>query len=373
LDVATGVTGGGDGFREKIKENCTACGRCTASCLLLQEIGEAPLNIAGRGPTIEEAFSCNLCELCAAVCPEDLSPAGMFAAKRIEAVANGEFPIYDYRYLFPDRELNVCKLYREKYNIDYNDLPIDQKGEAAFFPGCTMLTYAPAITRAAFNHLQELWPYISLLTDCCGKPLYQMGLKERGENYTGYIKKKLKGLGVRVLITACPNCFYQLRAELAPAGIEVRTIYEIWEDGKAGTSLITVHDSCPDRHEGIFARQVRGVLEQLGYQRVEMEHHGTTTFCCGSGGQVSHFRPDLAEALISCRLEEAKNTGGGILVGYCLSCVLNFARISTGIKVRHALDLLLGLDEDYPEIKERVRALFSGPEGEENWRRVMAE
>ncbi len=373
MNIVGGNSGGVFGNRKNIMEKCSACGLCVDSCLLLQEIGEVPLDIATRGPAIEEAFSCNLCELCTAVCPEDLSLAGMFAAKRVEAVANGEFPIYDYRYIYPDRELNVCKLYREKYHIDYNDLPLDKKGAVAFFPGCTMFTYAPAITRAAFNHLQELWPYISLLTDCCGKPLYQMGLRERGESYTGYIKSKLIGLGVKVLITACPNCFYQLRADLAPAGVEVRTIYESWGEGKPGTSSVTIHDSCPDRHEGIFARQVRGVLERLGYQRVEMEHHGTTTFCCGSGGQVSHFRPDLAEALIVRRLEEAGKTGAGILAGYCLSCVLNFARISSGIKVRHALDLLLGLDEDYNGIKERARALFSGPEGEENWQRVMAE
>lgn len=371
--IVEGVPAGGFGDCEKIKENCTACGQCTASCLLLQEIGEALPDIAGRGPTVEEAFACTLCELCTAVCPEDLSPAGMFAARRIEAVAQGDFPIYDYRYLYPDREFNVCKLYREKYDIHYHDLPIDQEGAVAFFPGCTLLTYAPAITRAAFNHLQGSWPGITLLTDCCGKPLYQMGLKERGENYTDYIKSKLKGLGVKVLITACPNCFYQLRAGLAPAGLDVRTIYGSWGGGEAGTALITIHDSCPDRHEGIFARQVREVLGQLGYHQVEMEHHGATTFCCGSGGQVSHFRPDLAAALIRSRLEEARRTGAGILVGYCLSCVLNFARSSTGLKVRHALDLLLGLDEDYTEIKERAKALFTGSEGEENWRRVMAE
>ncbi|WXJ94598.1 hypothetical protein MCACP_10730 [Neomoorella carbonis] len=373
LNVAREVAGSGDGPRREIAEKCTACGQCIASCLLLEEIGEAPLEIAGRGATVEEAFSCSLCELCTAVCPAGLSPAGMFAAKRTEAVANGEFPIYDYRYLYPDRELNTCKLYREKYNIHYQELPVDQEGEAAFFPGCTMLTYGSDLTRAAFHHLARLWPRMTLLTDCCGKPLYQMGLKERGENYTAYLKNKLKKLAVKILITACPNCFYELRNRLVPEGIEVMTIYENWGPGAAGTTLVTIHDSCPDRHEGIFARQVREALMNSGYRLVEMEHYGANTFCCGSGGQVSHFRPDLAMALTNRRLEEAGNTGAGILAGYCLSCVLNFARDANGLKVRHVLDLLFGQEKDYSEIKKRAKALYTGPEGEENWRRVMAE
>lgn len=373
MNVTRGVAGSGDGPCQEIAEKCTACGQCVASCLLLEEISEAPLNIASRGATVEEAFSCTLCELCTAVCPAGLSPAGMFAAKRVEAIAGGEFPIDDYRYLYPDRELNTCKLYREKYNIHYRELSVDQEGEVAFFPGCTMMTYAPAVTGAAFYHLEELWPHTTFLTDCCGKPLYQMGLKERGENYTTYLKSKLKKLGVKVLITACPNCFYELRTHLAPDGIEVRTIYENWGPGAAGEAVITVHDSCPDRHEGIFARQVRAALEHSGYRLVEMEHHGANTFCCGSGGQVSHFRPDLALALTNRRLEEAGKTTAGVLAGYCLSCVLNFARAATGLKVRHVLDLLLGLEEDYTEIKKRAKALFTGAEGEENWRRLMAE
>ncbi|GEA16879.1 (Fe-S)-binding protein [Moorella sp. E306M] len=373
MNVARGVADSGAGPRRELAEKCTACGQCAASCLLLEEIGEAPLDIACRGATVEEAFSCSLCELCTAVCPIGLSPAGMFAAKRVEAIAGGEFPIDDYRYLYPDRELNICKLYREKCNIHYQELPVDQEGEVAFFPGCTMITYGPDLTRAAFHHLAELWPRVTFLTDCCGKPLYQMGLKERGENFTAFLKDKLKKLGVRLLVTACPNCFYELRNRLAPEGIEVRTIYENWGPGAAGKGLITIHDSCPDRHEGIFARQVRKALRNSGYQLVEMEHHGPNTFCCGSGGQISHFRPDLAMALTDRRLEEASDTGAGILAGYCLSCVLNFARAASGFRVRHVLDILLGQEEDYSEIKKRAKALFSGPEGEENWRRLMAE
>lgn len=361
---------------------CVGCGECSANCMLLQEIGIDPAAIASRGATVDEAFDCSLCGLCEAVCPLNLSPAQMFAQRRTEAVANAEIDINDYRYLFPDRPVNVMSQFRKVYGIDYSDLRPVENGDTAFFPGCTMLTYSPGLTRKVYDSLGQFYPNLLFMMDCCGKPLYQLGLERRGENNREQLKEKISRLGIKRLIVACPNCYYELKKVLVDQCIELLTVYEVLKEHPRicngnvplpGKNQCTVHDSCPDRFEGIFARQVRQALQARGYQLVEMAYSQSTTICCGSGGQISHFRPDFAEQLVESRLKEAEDIGSEILVAYCHSCVLNFARIPSGIKIRHALNLLLGFEEDYTGVKNLAREMFAGPDGEENWQQIMRE
>lgn len=373
-----------DPIRELI-EQCIGCGTCSENCRLLQEIGEEPVNIASRGATVDEAFACSLCNLCEAVCPLNLSPARMFEQKRFEAVATGEIDIEEYRYLFPDRPVNVMSLFRQVYGIDYRGLNETQGADIGFLPGCTMMTYSPALTRKVYERLAEVYPNLVFLPDCCGKPLYQLGVRDRGESHREQLRVKIGKLGIRTLVVACPNCYYELKKALIGLEVEVSTVYEIIKDhgnahadskafaGGNGSKKCTVHDSCPDRFDEVFGKQVRQAMEKAGYQVMEMEHNRLTAGCCGSGGQVSHFRPDFADDLVESRLTEAEETGADNMIAYCHSCVLNFAKNPSGIKVRHALNILLDFEEDYAGVKNKARKMFEGPEGEVNWQKIMEE
>ncbi len=189
------------------------------------------------------------------------------------------------------------------------------------------------------------------------------GLNRRAQLFTDSLAAKIRGRGIKRLIAACPNCYYKLREILNPLGVEISSIYEVIDFPKSRQEDLpqcTIHDSCPDRFEGIFAAQTRDALEKKGYQIVEMDHIRRDSPCCGSGGQISHFRPDLAEKLVKGRLEEAKASGAQILVSYCLSCVLNFARIESDVTVRHVMNLLLEIDEDYTGVKKRAAEIFTG-------------
>jgi hypothetical protein len=141
-----------------------------------------------------------------------------------------------------------------------------------------------------------------------------------------------------------------------------------------GATQPNVQYTTPVRTDsGIFGKQVRAALHNASYPVVEMEHNLDTTFCCGSGGQVSHFRPDLAEEVVERRLQEAQDTGAEILVAYCLSCVLNFCKNPSGLKVKHALNLVLGVDEDYDGLKKKAQEMLAGPDGNEIWQQIMSE
>lgn len=366
---------------QELISNCTNCGLCISECKLLQKMGEDVTNIALRQPTVIEAYSCSLCGLCEGVCPLSLSPKSMFTAIRKKAVAEGDIDIEDYRYMFPDRPLNVMKLYRELNGTDYKDLNLDSHSEVAFFPGCTMLTYDPPLIYNLFRSLKEKYQEISLMTDCCGLPLFQLGLHNRGERFTQDLKEKIFGLGVKTIIFACPNCYYQLQSTLKDCNLTFLTIYEALEDSELlkkpieekESKIVTIHDSCPDRFDGVFASQVRKALQLKGYSLVEMEHNHETALCCGSGGQVSHSDPYLAQNLVQSRLKEVEASKAQICTAYCLGCVLNLSKNQDSIPVQHALNLLLEFNQDFAGLKKKTQAMFEGPEGEKLWNKVMAE
>lgn len=369
----------GEEVLEKIKDECLSCGECIAECQLLQAIGEDMVHLATRLPSPEEAFSCSLCGLCEGVCPLGLSPRAMFQLIRKKAVAEGQYPIQDYKYMFPDRPLNMMKAYRQVHGIDYRELNPDGEGEVAFFPGCTMLTYNPDLIYTLMDNLKEEYGEISLLTACCGLPLSQLGLEKRWGNFTQELKEKLRKLKVKTLILACSNCYYQLQVLAKELGITLLTIYEALEDSPAFNTpvkeekILTVHDSCPDRFHGIFAQQARQALEKKGYQVVEMEHHHARALCCGSGGQVTHAAPTLAQELVETRLKEVDETDAQILTAYCLGCVLNLSKNQDHTPVQHVLNLLLGFEQEYAGLKKRAQTLFTGPEGEKLWEEIMQD
>ncbi|MBP2638154.1 MAG: lutA 5 [Firmicutes bacterium] len=357
-------------------EKCSECGSCTAFCQFLAGLDKTPAMLAKQGIEVDEAFSCSLCGACEAVCPLGLSPKDLFAKRRQEAIRNKEFDIDQYRYLFPDRPNNVMNMYRNYYGIHYDDIENTGNPGTWFFPGCTLLTYSPQLTREVFQRLQADCNCQGIWTACCGKPLAQMGLLQRFETMQAELANFVKKHNISRIITACPGCYYQLKSSFQSSGVAVQTVYEVlrFEPGKRTDKIkCTIHDACPDRFELNFASQVRQALQQSGFSIVEMEHNKKQTICCGSGGQISHFNPELTETLVEQRVQEAQAAGADILAGYCLSCVLKFEVFSSTIPVTHVLHLLLDFPKDFSGAKARVANMFAGANGEKLWEQIMAE
>ena len=357
-------------------DKCVACDVCATDCSFLRETGESPAAMVQRGITASEAYSCSLCGLCTAVCQQGVNPMELFADRRREAVANGEIEIDDYRYMFPDRKNNVMSVYRQECGIDYSKTDSFNDAETCFFPGCTLMTYSPALTIETFKRLKSSGACQEMWTECCGKPLNQLGLQQRLENMQSDLKQFVKNHHIKRLITACPGCYYELRDIFKADDLTILTVYEVLAADKRDHNTdgrYTIHDSCPDRSEGVFGSHVRLALEQQKCVLVEMKHSGESTICCGSGGQQSHFRPDLVEEVVQMRQDEVQQSGAETLVGYCMSCVLKYDGKMPGVSVVHALSLLLDVEVDYIGAKERAGKMLSGPRGEQLWGKIMAE
>lgn len=353
-------------------DKCLECGRC-GQCQLLKELGVSPKQLAGFGIGATEAFSCALCGVCEAACPARLSPRSLFAEGRRQAVASGEMNLDAYEYLLPDRAHNLMQVYREHYKIDYSDAEPTERAEVCFFPGCTLMTYAPELTRAVFAELQASCHCDALAVECCGKPLSLMGLPQRSAKAADRLLSKLNSWKSKELIVACPGCYYELKNALSGSDIKLTTVYEALGCGGVfpeDERTFTVHDSCPDRFEGRFAQQVRERLSNQGLTLSEMAHNRQKSLCCGSGGMISKFRPDLTEQMVIHRISEARQAGADVMVGYCLSCVAKFADAKGAPLARHALSLILGRDDDFAGVRNRVVQMLEGPQGARLWDRM---
>jgi Fe-S oxidoreductase len=82
---------------------------------------------------------------------------------------------------------------------------------------------------------------------------------------------------------------------------------------------ITYHDPCHlGRLGGVFDAP-RLILSNAG-ELVEMRHNRFESQCCGAGGGVRAAYPKVAEKIAKKRIQEAKDSGAGLLVTACPFC-----------------------------------------------------
>jgi len=359
---------------KEIFEKCSECLICVQECQLMTKLGKSPREIAENltqnpQPYKNAVYSCLLCGLCATLCPLSLSPKKMFLEWRRKLVKDGVAPFRSHSFSLTDKKWNLYTLYRDSYGISYSDLET-ASCEALFFPGCNLSTFAPKLTRTIFTQLRRYNESLGILVECCQAPILDLGLQERFEKAMEKLKGVVAERGAKKVVTACPRCYYTLKEHL---GMEVVSVYDALpeEAFKKIDGVVTIHDSCPDREEGFFGKKVRELFR--GCRIVEMKHSRENTICCGAGGLASAVDPDLALSYVRMRLEEAKVTQAEYLVTYCVTCLNMLTAVPSQIKIRHALNLLLDVDEDYSQIQTNLQRLFTGPKGKENIQKILSQ
>ena len=271
-----------------------------------------------------------------------------------------------------DRDWNFFTIYRETYDIRYDDLVSGSEPApypALFFPGCSLAAYSPELTRAAFAWLKGRDHRLGFSDMCCGTPLDNIGLSDEADRHLDTLRRQLDSTGARRLITACPNCEAMLKQHLP--GIEIVSIYALMLEAGirvSGTETLTVHDSCPDRANPRNLQNVRALL--AGHPQLEMASHGENTICCGSGGIVSMIDPELCSAHAQRRLAEFSASGADTCMTSCMSCSYRLAREAQPGQVRHCLEALLGIQVDYEQVERNTRLMWEGSQGKLNIRRL---
>ncbi|MCB2180308.1 (Fe-S)-binding protein [bacterium] len=356
-------------------DDCIQCGECLQVCSWLDDLGLTPGEIAEKvvGGDVDEAFvqslqRCALCGLCSQMCAVDLNPAEMFQMSREVLVQQGKIVLDDYDLMQVDRDWHYFSLYRSTYEIKFNDLYADQY-DTLFFPGCTLASYAPELTRTVHAWLQQQGYQMGFTEMCCGKPLASIGLEKRAKQLLNRLQDQMQAAGATRLVTACPNCLHTLGKYLE--GVELISLYDLLNEAGVhveGAETLTVHDSCPDRYELEVGPQIRQLLS--GHALPEMEHHGSETICCGSGGIVSMIDPELSEERAHLRMDEFDTTGAERCVTACMACAYRLARAASPEKIVHCLELVFDQRVDLAAVAGQLKAMWEGEWGEYNQYRL---
>lgn len=361
---------------KEFRAECIECDCCLKACSMLAELGLTPAEIfrqALDGRVDEDVLKtiqrCALCGLCSQSCPVNLEPAQAMAAARELLLQTGQMSLEDYQAMLVDQDWHFFTIFRQMWGISYDDLRVDRY-DTLFFPGCTLASYAPELTRAAHAWLQGQGFTVGFSDQCCGLPLSSIGLAERDNGLLADLSQRLRAAGARQLVTTCPNCYYHLQNRLGE--VKVVSIYDLMVKAgiQAGGGLsLTIHDACADRFSQAIGREVRHLL--AGYPLVEMEHHGATALCCGSGGIVSMVDPELCQTRAQTRLAEFDETGAARCVTACMGCAKRLvaalpAGSGASSRVIHLLELIFDLPVDHNQVQQQVTAMWQGEWGDYN-------
>ena len=329
----------------KISKDCIHCGLCTKNCDFLKEY---KLDLAGFEERSDLAYNCFMCGKCKIVCPKDIDGRLIAKSMRDEKVAenNGKVPGKGYGGLVFEKKNYIFKNYKNvdssmkntaqanKDSDERNSTKTEISGKSVLFTGCNFLSYMPYTAERLIEEMNKKG--IGVVFDCCGKPIYELGLNKESEDIIKNLEKRLKDNNITELIMVCPNCYYYLRGKIDVRMVDIYTKIQELGIGKELEGDILAFRPCPDREEEILLNKIKEANENLNIECVKEQ-------CCGAGGCAPVKEPGIAQNM---RKDVKSQVGNRHLSTYCSTC-FGFFR-SEGIDVSHILSDLLGVKEENP-------------------------
>lgn len=351
----------------RLQERCVGCGTCTQRCDLLearqwnvadvctetQRALEGVSDLGGLQHAVEAhdkmysfVRSCEACDRCTARCPQGLSMGELWRTWRALVRAGGYITDADVNLVNVDRPWHTFSVYRALNGVDYSDLPLLQipetenssqpqpvHAETLFFPGCTLASYAPELTRVALSWLQDNVGPCLLTEQCCAWPLECAGEIERTVAWREKIVKVAHAQGVKRIVTVCPGCEKQLAAaakNVAPSMEFVSFAQLLIEAGvrveahmlDSVALPVTVVDSCNDR-AGAHGPFVRQLFEDMDTRPFPCT--GQDAWCCGAGGNVAAYSMQLSRNRTRRSFSLCTHAGASTLVTACPTCAYTYA------------------------------------------------
>ncbi len=315
-----------------------SCDRCVRDCEFLSHHCNSPRDLARRVaagienhlPTI---YSCNVCGLCATLCPVGLDTGELMLAARREAVRAGLAPLPEHRQVRRELRAGLSNTFSLAAAA-----PGRRRARRLFFTGCELPATSPNQTRVLYEHLLRQDPRIGVLMNCCGVPAEILGLENESAQAREQISKAMDDLGAEELIAACPQCQEILTDRFPEARVSSvwEVLAETWDPVQRFDDFkFAVHDPCRSRHNPEVHSAIRTLVRTSGAEVVETEYSHERTRCCGSGGKIENVDPELFSQ-IAVRAAEQTDLP---MVTYCTGC--RGALREAGRETIHLLDLLM--------------------------------
>jgi Fe-S oxidoreductase len=360
--------------------HCIRCGLCLSVCplyqLTLNETDSPRARVAllramhdglveePTDATAASFFRCLLCGSCTFTCPSGVTVDRVLELTRGEMAELG---------LMPEPLVALSERLDETRNISgepnenrlmwTDNLPSTPTGlgkeqaEVVYFVGCVSALFprSYSVAQSFVEILEKAEVDYGLLGEeewCCGYPQAISGEQERARGTMRHNLEAVRAMEAKTLVTTCPSCFHfwkhtypvALEEEL---GLEVLHATEFLADlleadrlplrDDAREQVVTYHDPCDLGRKGEVFEAPRRILRQLpGVTLEEMPENREGSHCCGGGGNLESFDPELSQAIAARRIQQAAETGAKTVVSACQQCertLFNAARAER-IRVR---------------------------------------
>ena len=311
---------------------------------------------------VESIYTCMLCGNCTEICAAEFDPA-----KTLEQVREflTEAP-NDARDELVEKILTHLNPYEDDNGIRRNwveevGFDVPTKASIIYYTGCTAGIQLPAIAISTAKILKAAAEDFGVLEEepCCGSVMIRTGRPDSAKEHAERIKIAFEEAGAERIVVSCPGCLNTLKTDFPERfRIQLPEVIHIVEyaaeligngdldfRGPGEKRRVTYHDPCHlGRELGIY-NAPREILRSIpGIELVEMETTKETALCCGSGGGVRSYDPDLSKRIGADRIRQALEAGAEIIATACPFCVNNLeagaSQEGSSIGVADIVDLL---------------------------------
>lgn len=308
---------------------------------------ETPVPLMEYAISESAVWACTACGHCIDVCPVGNEPMmDILQIRRDQVLMQSQFPdelkgafVGMERMGNPWQSTEDRMAWTEPLPFDVPTVEENPEYEYLLWVGCAgaFNPDAQEVVRAVATILHEANVSFAVLGDaemCTGDSARRAGNEYLFfEMALGNIETlNAAGADKKKIVTSCPHCFSTIGKEYGELGgnytvfHHTQMISDLVGKGKLrlrGQTLekVTFHDPCYlGRHNGVV-NEPRMALAQAGMKLLEMDRHGTDSFCCGAGGaQYWKEEEHGSEAVNINRFEEAKRTGADTLAVGCPFC-----------------------------------------------------
>jgi len=183
---------------------------------------------------------------------------------------------------------------------------------------------------------------------CCGYPLLIGGQVRAAETLMRHNAEKVRSLRAKRVVMTCPSCYHAWHhvypEVIGDLGFEVMHSTEFLAEAvdagrlamKEGRPMVvTYHDPCDlGRKSGVFEAPRKVLRAVPGVTFVEMDSRGETSLCCGGGGNLETFDPDLGAEVAAKRVAEAQVVEAQVIASACPQCERTLTKSTRASKVR---------------------------------------
>ena len=350
---------------------CTECGRCQSQCpawatgkplspkLLVMGLRDEAVSFGAARKTGERPplvpgivdpdvlWACTTCGACVEECPVDIEHVDAIVdLRRYQVMMDSAFPPEAVSMLRNiETRGDPWGLGASKRSSWYEELdfvvrvvdgPVPDDVEYLYWTGCAgALDDRGRRTAQALARLLEragiAFAVLGPAESCTGDPARRIGDEYRFQEQAERNVELLNRVAAPKIVTSCPHCFNTLSNEYPAFGGHYEVVHhaQLLADLVAREQLIpgrldetiTYHDPCYlSRHNRVLD-EPRALLDSLvDGGLVEMERHGTKSFCCGAGGARMWMEESIGERINLERVGQAAATGASIVATACPFC-----------------------------------------------------